>query len=253
MPEFLVFQLYGPMASWGDIAVGEDRHSSSYPSKSAVTGLLAAALGIKREEDEVHIRFNTEYAIASCIRSTGEVIRDYHTVQIPKGGLGYATRRDELYFDESKRKTILSHRDYRTDAFYQVAIWCMNKDVPYTLRQIQQSLQKPKFNLYLGRKSCPMSLPLNPVILPGTSTKAENFTLRQAFDCYPLGLAERWTKRLNFSDSICYLWEKGGLTKEQLGLEEQMVNTRRDQVHTRRRWQFVNRDEYYFSDTLGDE
>ncbi|MCV6614557.1 MAG: CRISPR-associated protein Cas5, partial [Cellvibrionaceae bacterium] len=50
--DYLVFRLYGAMASWGQPAVGETRHSGTYPSKSAVTGLLGAALGIKRSQEQ---------------------------------------------------------------------------------------------------------------------------------------------------------------------------------------------------------
>src|SRR5256885_4103212 len=46
--DYLVFRLYGPMCSWGDIAVGEVRPSTVPPSKSAILGLIAAALGTKR-------------------------------------------------------------------------------------------------------------------------------------------------------------------------------------------------------------
>ena len=42
--DYLLFRLYGPMASWGEIAVGETRHSAAYPGKSAIIGLLAAAM-----------------------------------------------------------------------------------------------------------------------------------------------------------------------------------------------------------------
>ena len=41
------------MASWGEIAVGENRHTASYPSKSAIIGLLGAALGIKRDDEVI--------------------------------------------------------------------------------------------------------------------------------------------------------------------------------------------------------
>jgi CRISPR-associated Cas5-like protein len=34
--DYLLFRLYGPMASWGEIAVGEIRHTASYPGKSAI-------------------------------------------------------------------------------------------------------------------------------------------------------------------------------------------------------------------------
>ena len=52
MHEYLLFRLYGSMASWGDIAVGEFRPTFDHPSKSAVMGLIAAAMGIRRDEEE---------------------------------------------------------------------------------------------------------------------------------------------------------------------------------------------------------
>ena len=45
--EFLLFRLSGPLASWGEIAVGERRSSWPRPSKSAVLGLVAAGLGYR--------------------------------------------------------------------------------------------------------------------------------------------------------------------------------------------------------------
>ncbi len=51
MARFLLFQLAGPLASWGEIAIGEDRHSAPYPGRSAVLGILASALGIRRAEE----------------------------------------------------------------------------------------------------------------------------------------------------------------------------------------------------------
>jgi CRISPR-associated protein, Cas5e family len=51
MRDYLVFRLYGPLASWGEPAVGGDRPTSAYPSRSAVLGLLGAALGIKRDDE----------------------------------------------------------------------------------------------------------------------------------------------------------------------------------------------------------
>jgi CRISPR system Cascade subunit CasD len=52
MRDYLLFRLYGPLAAWGDIAVGEYRPSFAHPGKSAIIGLLAAALGIRRDKEE---------------------------------------------------------------------------------------------------------------------------------------------------------------------------------------------------------
>lgn len=64
MSQYLVFQLHGPMASWGEDAPGEVRHSHELPSRSALLGLLAAALGIRREEEQRLKAFNQHYPFA---------------------------------------------------------------------------------------------------------------------------------------------------------------------------------------------
>ena len=51
MTDYLLMRLYGPLASWGEIAVGESRHSAMHPSKSALIGLLAAAVGVERSDE----------------------------------------------------------------------------------------------------------------------------------------------------------------------------------------------------------
>ena len=42
---FLLFTLYAPMASFGEVAVGERRMSWSRPGRSAILGMVAARLG----------------------------------------------------------------------------------------------------------------------------------------------------------------------------------------------------------------
>lgn len=85
MSQYLVFQLHGPMASWGVDAPGEVRHSHELPSRSALLGLLAAALGICRDEEERLNDFNQHYAFLLCASPEPRWARDYHTVQMPRG------------------------------------------------------------------------------------------------------------------------------------------------------------------------
>jgi len=79
--DYLVFQLYGPLASWGDIAVGETRPSALTPSRSAILGLLAAALGLKRPDtakseperedwEQAHAALAQGYGLASRFPTT---------------------------------------------------------------------------------------------------------------------------------------------------------------------------------------
>ena len=251
MPDFLVFQLYGALASWGDIAVGEHRPSLGHPTKSAITGLLAAALGIERSDEDTQTQLSQNYSVAVCVRASGELLRDYHTVQVPGGKRLYATRQDELLRDKLNLKTILSQRDYRTDALYQVAVWRNNDNAPFSLEELQQQLQQPRFCLYLGRKSCPLSLPLQPLIY-------KVMTLKQAFDQYPLDRSEgksgQFLEPLTASTRLVnYYWEHGNLSDTERGMNASMSYPRRDQVHSRKRWQFANRDEFYYADTQEED
>ncbi len=240
MKEFLVFQLYGPMASWGDVAVGEYRPTMNYPSKSAVLGLLAAALGIRRHEDDKHTALHIGYGFAVCVLGAGELLRDYHTTQVPAGNRFYATRRDELCYDSLKLSTILSQRDYRMDSLCLVALW-QKESPPFCLQHLQEKLLQPHFSLYLGRKSCPPALPLNPDII-------KEKTLKLAFSKYPSDKGVFNSPRLRDS-LVRYFWEQDGIDESCLGLKAVMTYPRRDQILSRNRWQFASRDEYFCMET----
>ncbi len=241
MRDYLLFRLYGPMASWGDIAVGEYRPTFVHPTKSAILGLLAAAKGIARDEDETHRRMAESYGFSVCAQSPGLLVRDYHTIQPPPGGENYYTRREELIASkrnaEQKNKnaeTILSTRDYRCDAHHVVSICILTNNAPYPLSELEEKLKKPEFVLYLGRKSCPLALPLEPQIIQADTVR-EAFNKAQFKLDHLLGEIEK--------EKVCsYYWE--GKSKEGFdGYEIHSVN-RRDVPLSRRRWQFEEREEH---------
>jgi CRISPR system Cascade subunit CasD len=233
MSDFLVFQLYGPLASWGNIAVGESRHSDIYPSKSAVMGLVAAALGIRRCDDVAHKQLSTSYGYGVKVISPGTLMRDYHTTQAPprQKKVVHYTRRDEL--NASKLGTILSAREYRCDSCAVVALWALVPNPPYSLEQLAKALSRPKFVLYLGRKSCPLGLPLQAQVF-----KAD--TLKIALD------ADLFLDGKNFMPEqtlVRYCWDKTAHP----GMKSDQQISRYDAVLSRKRWQFETRlEEVYF-------
>ncbi len=241
MKEFLLFRLYGPMCAWGDVAVGEQRPSAGHPSKSAVIGLLAAALGIRRDDEAAHQALAEHYAMAVRVDASGELLRDYHTAQVPptRRGVRYYTRRDELRSD--KLNTILSQRDYRMDASYSVAVWVRSGVPPWAMAEIASALLRPRFPLYLGRKSCPPALPLQPRLIEAEKLSA-------AFERFPG--SDAFLDALDIVTSGACYWE--ALTREEAGFTGDglhMVYNRRDQVLSRKRWQFAVREENYYSET----
>jgi len=234
--DYLIFRLYGPMASWGDVAVGEYRPTFDRPSKSAVIGLLGAALGIYRDEEEKQKELAQAYNFAVQINVPGVLLRDYHTSQVPPSGSGknkkdFATRKDEL--EAEKKETILSTRDYYCDALYTVCIWGKTERVPYSLEILVQKLIEPEFVLYLGRKSCPIAIPTQAKIV-----EAEN--LNEVFSKVKFEDRNLLLRELPESKETRLYWEG-----DDNSLLAKHTVTRRDDPLSRRRWQFSNRKENY--------
>ncbi len=246
MTEYLLFQLYGPMAAWGEVAVGEARVSSTHPGRSVLIGLLAAALGINRDNQEDQQRMAEGYRFAVRVGSAGTFLRDYHTAQVPsrasmKGYPSY-TRRDELILPKDDLGTILSNRDYRCDAYYQVAIELVASSSGWSLQELVSALKAPRFPLYLGRKSCPPALPLQPQIVEAQDL-CEVFGKAQFTD--PDQLIDdlvnfRSGQELDSGGGSLY-WDDGMVP----GVSARETFTRRDQPRTRRRWQFDERLEHH--------
>jgi len=238
MREFLIFRLYGSMASWGDIAVGAIRPTSDHPSKSAIMGLIAAAMGIRRDEEERQRELAEGYLMAVRIDAPGLLLRDYHTIQVPPAGKGkkkyqFSTRKDELAVPDNELSTILSSRDYRCDAVYTICLWGRTLSPPYPVATIKTRLENPAFVLYLGRKSCPLALPVHAQII-NAKTLAE--ALRSVR--FPDHL---FISRLTPRKDIQIFWEGD----ETNGFEEDYTAIRRDDPSSRKRWQFMDREEHY--------
>jgi len=251
--EYLVFRLYAPLASWGEIAVGESRHTANYPSKSALIGLLGAALGIERDDEERQQRLQQGYAFAVELFTAGSLLRDYHTAQVPDsvGKFTYRTRRDELVLGKARLGTILSSREYRSDALALASVRALD-NTPYALAEIQEKLLKPVFHLYLGRKSCPLAAPLNPQLLAGQPNLFAAFKAYQHKPLLPTfkpetdGMTERDLYWLGSPKDRHYYWE--GTSEDfsdSLDLTRMQTRIRHDQPLSRKRWQFAQRQEHY--------
>ena len=64
MRDFLLFTYYAPIAAFGQVAVGEVRGSWERPGKSAILGLLAAGLGLARDDAEGQAALAEAYGYA---------------------------------------------------------------------------------------------------------------------------------------------------------------------------------------------
>lgn len=163
MAEFLVFTLAAQIASFGGLAGHERRGSDTWPGRSALIGLLGAALGTSRDDAAGQAAL-AELSFAVGALETGAPLRDYHTVQtVPQKYKRPATRADALRMaaDDGNLNTTITVRDYRCGVLHAVAAW--GGGVP--LDTLKGALERPHYTLYLGRKSCPLSAPVGPDIV----------------------------------------------------------------------------------------
>ena len=103
--------------------------NGAYPDKSGVIGLVAAALGRRRNdqiEDLNALRFGVR------IDKEGKLLKDFHTAK-------------------SKKDSYVTERYYLADAVFLVGL--EGKDS--LLKDIECALENPGFPLYLGRRACP--------------------------------------------------------------------------------------------------
>ncbi|MBK8447214.1 MAG: type I-E CRISPR-associated protein Cas5/CasD [Micropruina sp.] len=130
----LLLRLAGPMQSWGVDSRFSRRETLRHPTKSGVLGLLAAAAGRRRTdpiEDLVGLRFGVR------VDQPGRIIRDFHTAHDWRSGASMP----------------LSERFYLSDAVFVAGV----EGDPSLLEALDEAIREPKFQLFLGRRSCPVS------------------------------------------------------------------------------------------------
>lgn len=238
MTEFLLFTLYAPLAAWGDITVGERRTSWDRPSRSALLGLVAAALGLTRHDQDAHDDLDSGYGVAVRVDTPGRLLVDYHTAQsLPQAEIKRArpaTRRDMIRHGERHHRleTILSAREYRVDAAYTAALWARS-GARWSLESLRTALATPRFVLYAGRKAAPLGWPLAPALV-ATETLAAALAGRPALD------GGNALAALHPPTGPCSVScdDDFGIDR---GLAGERIERRRDAGAQRTRWQFAER------------
>ena len=243
--QFCLFNLYGLMAGYGGIAVGEMRSSWSRPSRSAVLGMIAAALGIRRDDEKAQANLQAGYGFSVMVLQQGTMMQDFHTIQsVSSKSLKkmnhVMTRRDEMNLGDSE--TILSKREYLCDHISVACVWIRDAEsAQYSLEEIVMAFRNPAYCLYLGRKSCPPALPVHARVIQSDSLKSAMIQHIEGFDLL---------NGFKVPDKVSLFFEEG----IDSGLEEPVMKIkRRDNILSRSRWQFSDRNEYYAQVYVSEE
>ncbi len=116
----LLLRLAAPLQSWGSDSKFETRKTGREPTKSGVVGLLAAALGLRRDDTEGLARLN---GLRFAVRADqeGSLLVDFHT----------AKSRDTSY---------VTYRHYLQDAVFLAGLESGDEAL---LRELEDALQAP--------------------------------------------------------------------------------------------------------------
>lgn len=185
--KYAAMLLDAPMQSWGYQSRFDQRTTLSYPTKSGVTGLLCAAMGIQRSDRKSIARLaEMHLAIYTLVKHNNFLQRiiDFHTV-----GGGYAYPQEKQHIspkaDGSKGTTVVTRREFLLDAKFAVIF----QGEGNLLQQIGRALENPVWGIWCGRKSC---IPASPVFqgiydnaddaLEQIMKKTETIVVRKIFE-----------------------------------------------------------------------
>ena len=133
------------MSAYGLQTFDVHRRVNYFPTRSAIIGLLGAALGITRDQHENLYLLSNQLKIAVQVHNTGQKIVDYHTVQNFRSPMG-----------KIQKGTKPTYREYWCDSEHSFALTGDDE----IIELLQTKIKAPVFMLFQGRKSCPLTRPL---------------------------------------------------------------------------------------------
>lgn len=139
----ILLRFASPLQSWGYENGFETKLTAKEPTKSGVIGMVAAALGRKRE-DPIDDLVN-EIDFGCRIDRAGTLLNDFQTMS--------------WKYQNEEKASITMQKYYIQDGVFVVGLHLTNMDLA---KKICDAFKAPKFPLYLGRKCC---IPTQPIFL----------------------------------------------------------------------------------------
>ena len=127
----LLLRFAGPLQAWGADSRFDVRRTNREPTKSGVIGLIASALGLRRDAplDELNRLY-----FGVRVDREGVLLRDLHTVR------------------KDKNTSYMTTRYYLSDAVFLIGL---HSDDEALKQRLEHAVRNPAHPLFLGRRSCP--------------------------------------------------------------------------------------------------
>jgi CRISPR system Cascade subunit CasD len=177
MVTWLHLTLRAPLMSFGGVAIDHVGPTRDFPSLSAITGLLANALGVERYQGQVLQKLQDRLVFGALTARQGRRITDNQNARVYEKEAGWTTQGipelrnsgpsynspalPEQTGNQAGRKWLTHRRsrDYLADHETRVVLRLVG-DGEVALADLVQALRHPARPLFIGRKTC---LPTAPI------------------------------------------------------------------------------------------
>lgn len=151
---YLALFIDAPLQSWGHQSRFDRRTSLSWPTRSGIVGMLCAAMGIDRGDDDSLGQFQQLHMTTLVYRVDGRCF-DFHTVG---GGWSKSLNPQNIVKTAQGKpgNTVVTRREYLEGAKFGIIL----RGSVDLLETIHAALLNPRWGIWFGRKSC---IPATPV------------------------------------------------------------------------------------------
>lgn len=177
MAAFLTLTYAGAVVTMQGAAIDTFADALPIPTRSSLTGLFGAALGVRRTEPDTLQALQDTMQVAVLVDEPGTVMRDFYTADLSQphmlGPVGWhdgerarVTRRT----GGDKERRIIGKRPLVTGFSARVIVG-FAPDAPQTPAALAWALEHPVFPLCLGSRAC-LPDPFDPVVVEADSLLA---------------------------------------------------------------------------------
>ncbi|KAA0593120.1 CRISPR system Cascade subunit CasD [Azospirillum lipoferum] len=236
----LCFRAYGALAACGTQKAGTvNRPTARHFGRGAILGVIDAALGIGRDDEDNRRRIAAGLLTAVAAEGPRRVRNEFRTVQTVEASNlpPFASRGDAFNTDafnpvmkeeNGKRHvrwtakeginpkkpgwkrfhTMVTYREHIEDGIWRIFL-TVRPGWEVDLDTIAKALRRPAFELYLGRRDMPLGLPPDPKVVDGGLLEAiDAYPTVPDFDCGVLKAFSRSLRR-RLNGDVDLAWDQG--------------------------------------------
>jgi CRISPR system Cascade subunit CasD len=172
------------MVAFGDVMIDGLGRIREVPSQSALSSLLANALGVRREEYERLGRLQERLQFGCRIDSVSDRFTDFQTAQLGKADRSWSTTgivHERAGGPQTYESPHIRERDYDAGVRMVVVLRLAPEEESPTLDDVAHALDWPVRPLFLGRKCClPAGRLLDGFVLAESMLQALQLTPKSA-------------------------------------------------------------------------